>query len=276
VDTPMSHSELEELAAGYVLGALEPDDEHAFQRHLEGCPTCQATVRELEAVVGELAYSSPPVDPPDTVWAGIRRQIKPEARRGAVPGPAPTAAPAPDGPQAVPGGQAPAGRGLRLLPGLAAAAAILLVVVLSLWNLNLRDENAVYRDRVAALERATQLANDPTANLVALNDTPGAPPGAQAAVIASTREDRGVLLVENLPPLQRGRVYELWGVPEGDFDRAEKAVVFVPLRRTGTQTLQFEVPIQPGTVFAITDEPAPDGSQKPTTKPLLSGSAATA
>ncbi|HEV8163422.1 MAG TPA: anti-sigma factor [Actinomycetota bacterium] len=272
----MSHSELEELAAGYVLGALEPDDEHAFQRHLEGCPTCQATVRELEAVVGELAYSSPPVDPPDTVWAGIRRQIKPEARRGAVPGPAPTAAPAPDGPQAVPGGQAPAGRGLRLLPGLAAAAAILLVVVLSLWNLNLRDENAVYRDRVAALERATQLANDPTANLVALNDTPGAPPGAQAAVIASTREDRGVLLVENLPPLQRGRVYELWGVPEGDFDRAEKAVVFVPLRRTGTQTLQFEVPIQPGTVFAITDEPAPDGSQKPTTKPLLSGSAATA
>ena len=36
----MSHSELEELAAGYVLGALEPDDEHAFQRHLEGCPTC--------------------------------------------------------------------------------------------------------------------------------------------------------------------------------------------------------------------------------------------
>ena len=265
MDTPMSHSEYEQLAAGYVLGALEPDDEHAFQQHLSGCPVCEANVRELEAVVGELAYAAPPVDPPDTLWAGIRREIRPEAaRRTSIP----AAAPGP-----------PAGAGvrrLRLLPALAAAAAILLVVVLSLWNLNLRDQNAVYRDRVAALERATQLANDPTANLVALNDTPGAPPGAQAAVIASTREDRGVLLVENLPPLQRGRVYELWGVPEGDFDRAEKAVVFVPLRRTGTQTLQFEVPIQPGTVFAITDEPAPDGSQKPTTKPLLSGSAATA
>ena len=277
MDTPMSHSELEELAAGYVLGALEPDDEHAFQRHLEGCPTCQATVGELESVVGELAYSAPPADPPDTVWAGIRRQIKPEARRGAVPGPVPTAAPGDRraAPQPVPGGQAPAGRGPRLLPGLAAAAAILLVVVLSLWNLNLRDENAVYRDRLAALERATQLANDPTANLVALNGAPGTPPGAQATVIASTREDRGVLLVENLPPLARGRVYELWGVPEGDFARAEKAVVFVPLRRTGTQTHLFEVPIQPGTVFAITDEPGPDGSEKPTTPPLLSGSART-
>jgi anti-sigma-K factor RskA len=271
----MSHSELEELAAGYVLGALEPDDEHAFQRHLEGCLTCQETVRELEAVVGELAYSAPSADPPDTVWAGIRRQIKPEARRGAVPGPAPTAAPAP-GDRGTAPLTVPAGRGLRLLPGLAAAAAILLIVVLSLWNLNLRDKNAVYRDRVATLERATQLANDPTANLVALNEAPGAPPGAQATVIASTRQDQGVLLVENLPPLQRGRVYELWGVPEGDFARAEKAVVFVPLRRTGTQAHLFEVPVQTGTVFAITDEPGPDGSEKPTTQPLLTGSAATA
>jgi hypothetical protein len=276
----MSHSELEELAAGYVLGALEPDDEHAFQRHLEGCPTCQANVRELEAVVGELAYSAPPVDPPDTVWAGIRRQIKPEAaRRGTVPGPAATPA-GQGGPGTAPGGPAPgtAGRGLRLLPGLAAAAAILLVVVLSLWNLNLRDENAVYRDRLAALERATQLANDPTANLVSLENTPAGPPGAQAAVIASTREDRGVLLVENLPPLQRGRIYELWGIPAGanPATAAEKAAVFIPLRRTGTQAIPFEVPIQPSTVFAITDEPGPDGSEKPTTTPLLAGSARTA
>ena len=236
-------------------------------------------------MVGELAYSAPPVDPPDTVWAGIRRQIKPEARRGAVPAPATSAAgqgdPAPGGPGTAPGAPAPrnagAGRGLRLLPGLAAAAAILLVVVLSLWNLNLRDENAVYRDRVAALERATQLANDPTANLVSLKNTPGAAPGAQATVIASTREDRGVLLIENLPPLQRGRIYELWGIPAGGTTAdAEKAVVFVPLRRQGTQTVQFEVPIQPGTTFAITDEPGPDGSEQPTTEPLLAGSAATA
>jgi anti-sigma-K factor RskA len=188
VDTPMSHSEYEELAAGYVLGALEPDDEHIFQRHLGGCAICEANVRELEAVVGELAYAVPPVDPPDTLWAGIRREIRPEAvRRGALPA-------------AAPGAEA-GGRGLRLLPGLVAAAAILLVVVLSLWNLNLRDQNAVYRARVAALERATQLANDPNASLITLASQPGGSPEAQATVIASTPKDRGVLLVENLPPL---------------------------------------------------------------------------
>ena len=259
MDTPMSHSEYEELAAGYVLGALEPDDEHAFQQHLSGCSVCEANVRELEAVVGGLAYAAPPVDPPDTLWAGIRREIRPEAaRRTSIP----AAAPGP-----------PSGAGvrrLRLLPALAAAAAILLVVVLSLWNLNLRDQNAVYRDRVAALERATELANDPGASLVTLQDQAGTA-GARATVIASSRQDRGVLLIENLPPLQRNRVYELWGLPGGRIPDAEKALVFVPLRRQGTQALQFEVPIQPGTAFAITEEPGPDGSDKPTPPPLLLG-----
>jgi anti-sigma-K factor RskA len=261
VDTPMSHSEYEELAAGYVLGALEPDDEHVFQRHLSGCPVCEANVRELEAVAGELAYAAPPVEPPATLWAGIRREIRPEAaRRPAVP-----ATPA----------AGPGGRRLRLLPALATAAAILLVVVLSLWNLNLRDQNALYRDRVAALERAAQLANDPTSSLVRLEDGTGAA-GAQATVIASTRQDRGVLLVQNLPPLQRNRVYELWGIPGGAAGREEKALVFVPLRRQGPQALEFRTPIQPGTVFAITEEPGPDGSAKPTSKPLLAGAPRTA
>jgi anti-sigma-K factor RskA len=253
VDTPMNHSEYDELAAGYVLGALEPDDEHAFQRHLGGCPICEANVRELESVVGQLAYSAPPAEPPDTVWAGIRRQIRPEAAR-----PRPLAR--------------ARGGGRRLLAGLAAAAAVLAVVGLALWNLSLRDQNAVYRERVAALERAAELVNEPNAARVALEGAGGA----RATVLASTRQDRGVLLVEDLPPLQRGRVYELWGVPEGQIARAEKALVFVPLRRQGVQTLEFRVPIQPGTVFAITEEPGPAGSEKPTGQPLLSGGPATA
>jgi anti-sigma factor RsiW len=272
VDTPMSHSEYEELAAGYVLGALEPDDEHVFQRHLDGCPICEANVRELEAVVGELAYAVPPADPPDTVWAGIRREIRSEAVRPEAapqaPAPAPLQAPAPARARR-------GGRVQRLLPRLAAAAAILLLVGLSVWNVSLRDQNATYRNRVAALEEATRLANDPTASLVALEDAEGTT-GAQAAVIASSREDRGVLLIENLPPLQRNRVYELWGVPGGKIADAQKALVFVPLRRQGTQTLEFEVPIQPGTVFAITEEPGPDGSEKPTSQPLLAGAPPTA
>jgi anti-sigma-K factor RskA len=252
----MNHSEYEELAAGYVLGALEPDDEHVFQRHLGGCSACEANVRELEAVAGQLAFAVPPIEPPDTLWAGIRREIRSDAARPGLLA-------------------AVRGRGTRVLGGLAAAAALILVVALSLWNLNLREQNATYRERVAALEQATRLVNEPNASLVALDDAPG-PEGARATVIASTRDDRGVLVVENLPPLQQGRVYELWGVPEGRIEQAQKALVFIPLRRQGVQTLEFEVPIQPGTVFAITDEPGPTGSEKPTTQPLLVGKPTTA
>jgi anti-sigma-K factor RskA len=247
----MNHSEYEQLAAGYVLGALEPDDEHVFQRHLGGCPECEANVRDLEEAVGTLAYAAPPVDPPETLWASIQREIRPEQRR-VQPQPA----------------RRRRWRGSPLVARLAAAAAIVALAALSVWNLNLRDQNASYRDRVAALEQAARLLNEPTTSKIALE---GSAAGAQATVLASSAQDRGVLIVQNLPPLQRGKVYELWGMPDGDAGRAQKAVVFVPLRKQTVQTLEFQVPIQRGTVFAITEEQGPDGSEKPTTEPILAG-----
>ena len=255
MDTPMNHSEYEQLAAGYVLGALEPDDEHVFQRHLGGCSECEANVRDLEEVAGTLAYAAPPVDPPETLWASIQREIRPERRRVQ--------------PQPV--------RRRRwaspLVARLAAAAAIVAVAALSVWNLSLRDENAGYRDRVAALEQATRLLNQPNTAKVTLE---GSAAQAQATVLASSAQGRGVLVVENLPPLQRDKVYELWGIPDRGNGRAQKALVFsVPLRRQGVQTLEFQVPIQPDTVFAITEEPGPEGSEQPTTPPILSGAAQT-
>ena len=48
MDTPMSHSEYEELAAGYVLGALEPDDEH---RTSSRCWIAAATRTAISGVV---------------------------------------------------------------------------------------------------------------------------------------------------------------------------------------------------------------------------------
>jgi anti-sigma-K factor RskA len=248
VDTPMNHSDYEQLAAGYVLGALEPDDEHDFQRHLGGCAQCEASVRELEDVVGRLAYTAPAVDPPETVWASIQREIRPERRQVQPLRPRRRAGP--------------------LLARLAAAAAIVAVAALGAWNLNLRDENVGYRQRLAALEQAARLLNEPNTSRIALQ---GSAAGAQATVVASSPQDRGVLIVENLPPLQRGRVYELWGIPERGQGTPEKALVFIPLRRQGPLALEFDVPIQPGTVFAITEEPGPRGSEQPTSDPILAG-----
>jgi anti-sigma-K factor RskA len=261
----MNHTEFEQLVAGYVLGALEPDDESAFQRHLEGCAACEANVRELEEVVGALAYSATPVDPPASLKASIRREV------------AATARPRPARPAVQDIGAARRGRARpsrrrwsagTLVGRLAVAASIIALIALGFWNLSLRDQNDLYRQRVAAFEQAGRLLNDDTAQTVALKGTAG-----RATALVSSREDRGVLVVENLPALRRGRVYEVWGIPAGaTLERAIPAGVF--RASSGVSVATFKVPIQPRMAFGVTDEPGPTGSAHPTTEPVLVGTSA--
>lgn len=42
-------------AAPYVLGALPPEERHAFEEHLDGCAQCQAEVREFAGLPGLLS-----------------------------------------------------------------------------------------------------------------------------------------------------------------------------------------------------------------------------
>jgi hypothetical protein len=146
---------------------------------------------------------------------------------------------------------------------------VALLVVLSVWNVSLRDQNDRYRSRLATLEQIARLVNDPTTRSIALGG-PAAAQGAQVTVLASSRSDRGVLLAEGLPPAPRGQVYELWGVPAGDVTRAQKAAVFVA--GGPDRPVLFDVPVQPNTAFAVTREPGPQGGEKPTSQPILIGS----
>jgi len=248
----MSHAEYEQLAAGYVLGALEPDDEHLFQRHLDGCAVCAAGVRDLEDVAGALAYAAPPVEPPPALRASIRRKVGLTARRRA--------------PLAL--RRRPSG---TLIGGIAVAACVAALFALAFWNMSLRNQNAVYRQRVAAFEQAGRLLNDPSAQLVRLA-SPGGGQGGRVTVLASSPHDRGVMVVEDLPAPPAGRVYELWGIPRGSPpSKAVPATVF----RSGAGRLAlvpFGLSIQPSMTFAVTVEPGPSGSPHPTREPILVGS----
>ena len=51
-----SHDELKDFAAGYVLLALEQEEQEAFESHLSGCDICAQNVAELQGVTGALAY----------------------------------------------------------------------------------------------------------------------------------------------------------------------------------------------------------------------------
>jgi anti-sigma-K factor RskA len=263
----MTHTDFEQLAAGYVLGALEPDDEHTFRRHLEGCATCEAAVRELESVVGALAYTATPVDPPASLRASILREVDataaPAGRRAARPA---VPAPAPVRPTRRRWSSGLVGR-------LAVAASIIAVIALGFWNLSLRDQNDLYQQRIAAFEQAAQLLNDPAAQTVRLQGS-ATGQGARATALISSPRNKGVLILENMPALRSDRVYEIWGIPNGaQLDQAIPAGVFRPSR--GISSITFEVDIQPTMTFGVTEEPGPAGSRRPTTSPLLTGTAST-
>src|SRR5438270_14072527 len=55
----MTHDELKELAAAYVLDALDRDERRAFEIHLAGCAECAADVRSLRRVTDGLAWAAP-------------------------------------------------------------------------------------------------------------------------------------------------------------------------------------------------------------------------
>lgn len=75
---PYTHEELEALAAGWALYALEPDTEAIFAEHLPQCASCQRAVDSYQATLGELALLTPQVDPPDSLGERISAAVRAE------------------------------------------------------------------------------------------------------------------------------------------------------------------------------------------------------
>ena len=245
----MSHAELEQLAAGYVLGSLEPDDEHEFIAHLDTCLLCRSQVAGLEGVVGELAFAAPRVAPPRGLRASLRRQIGLTRRR----------------------------RGLlafrvRLSRPVAIAAGVglvlLVVLALSFANMSLRYQVALEQRQLGELRAAVSQLVDPRARLVRL----AAPTGGRGhgTVATSVETGTGVLVVEGLASPGVGRVYQLWAVrPGGDPVRATPGRVWTSAGPVAT--IRFDgLPVEPGTSFIVTVEPR-GGSTRPTLPPVLQG-----
>jgi len=243
----MSHAELEQLAAGYALGALEPDDEHAFSNHLDGCPACRRTLRELELALGELARSLSPATPPRALRRAIRRRLgrvggrrqRPVLRRRVPPA------------------------AVRLGAALLAVAA---VFGLAFWNMTLRNQLAVEQRRRSESEAVDRLLNSGQAQVVALIPTTGG--GGRGTVVSSSRSGEGVLLLEGLPPPPGGHVHQLWAVPgAAGIDQATPVRTWIPT--PGSARIRFRsLPMEADSSWAVTSEPQ-GGSLRPTLPPVL-------
>ncbi|WP_116452839.1 anti-sigma factor [Blastococcus litoris] len=243
------HQRFDELAVGWALRALEPEDEAVFARHLPGCTRCTATVAETTEVMGALAADLPAVEPSDALAVRIREavaateQVDPAPAATPVPGMPPSAVP-PTAvrPTAVPASATPAPlvpaprrRPRSLALGLVAAA-VAAVLGLGVWNVVLRSDRAELSSTVAAQQDAVEALLDPSATVAPLGDE-GAP---VATVVARDGELQVITL--GLPANDTDdSTYVVWGLggdaPEAlgtfDVDGSQMALRTVESRLTG-------------------------------------------
>jgi len=68
-------------AAAYALGALDPAEAEAFERHLAECEQCAADLVEFGPVVDLLGMSAPQHPVPSQLRRRVMRAVRPEAPR---------------------------------------------------------------------------------------------------------------------------------------------------------------------------------------------------
>jgi anti-sigma-K factor RskA len=246
------HQDIEELLGAYALDAVDPDEARLVEEHLVECPRCRAEVaahREVAALL--TSGTSDPV--PDGVWDRIAADL------GDTPTPVPIE---------VAFGERRARkttartRPARVLAGLAAAAAVVVVALMGAVLVNQRTEIDDLRDEAAAPEAdpVLDLLRDPTSQIVSLDHADGTT-GARALVGG---DGDSVLLASGLPDLGEGETYQLWGLPQGRESMVSLGVL-------GADPGQSEFHVEGGiTTLAITREPG-GGSTQPSSEPLVTG-----
>ncbi|HJP89383.1 MAG TPA: anti-sigma factor [Candidatus Limnocylindrales bacterium] len=223
-------ADVRELAAGFVLGALEPDEALAVRAHLAACPDPHPEMAELGSVVPALFESVEPVAPPPALKARILSAAAAERERP----PAAHVERATDTPRdseraserdtqrdSLPGGWASLLR--RPVWAGVAMAAVIAAVAIGVGYLGLRqqvDDLTAYRNAVAAVLAD---ASKPGAQLAVLSAGDGSTgPGGFAAVAS---DGAVTLVMHDLAPTTGSQVYVAWviegqnaPVPIGGFE----------------------------------------------------------
>ncbi len=236
------HEEFDELAVGWALHALEPEDEAAFAGHLAGCLRCAQTVAETSEVMAGLAADLPSAEPSPSLGDRLRAEVArtdqlPAAPEGPRTDPRPDVPPVAGPPPARPvervpsrhpaGGMRPAPlEGLRppgatrlpdarpswrrVLPHALVAAAVAAVLALGAWNVVLSSERE--DAQAVAAERGEMLQSllVPGRATIAPLDGDDQP---VATVVA--RDGQVQVVAEGLPVNDSSSdTYVVWGVPE--------------------------------------------------------------
>jgi len=264
----LTHEQFLDLVAGFVLGALDPEEVQAVRDHLASCDLSHDELIELGGVVPYLAESVDQVEPPASLKGRIMAAAAADlaARRaGATPAAERPPSERPTDRQVVPFPDAKE-RDVRrrrtyVIGWMLRIAAVLVIAALGAWNFRLQqDLNATRHDLNVALQ--------PT-NAVAVLRPEGAGPSGLGLVLAD-----GSVRIEmrNLTPTTGSQVYEAWVIAPGG---APVPIGGFNVGQDGTGRLVSpQGSASPGVTLALTREPGPNATAP--TLPIVSSGVAAA
>ncbi|WP_243065065.1 anti-sigma factor domain-containing protein [Humibacter sp. RRB41] len=251
--------DVRDLAAGYALGSLTPDERARYERLAHGSQDAAREREEFGDVAAALNAAPPTAEPSPDLKARLMEQI------AITPQKAPSAVDrtdtahafdTPSSPDASPRTPAERRAGVRwsrrgVVIAAAAAAAVVIFAGGSIVGFNV-SQHSVVSTQADALANITSAPDAQRATSTVRG-------GGTATLVWSESLDRSAMIVSGVKPAPAGRTYQLWYIRDG-------AATSAGLMSGEWQVLKGS--LQKGDTIGLTVEPA-GGSRQPTTEPVV-------
>lgn len=241
--------QIDPLLAAYALGEQDPAAARAIAAHLAGCRRCSDSLAAYQRLAQLLPLGVAEATP------------SPALRQRVIAAVSAQAAGTPPPPRPAPWRQAPISWAARAL-------GVALLALLLAWNMQLQQQVAALQGSLAGQRQAiAALLASPQHEERALSADPGAP-GASARLILTPDRSGGALIVDQMPPLPPGRVYQLWLIADGQ--RQSGGTFTVDASGSGLLIVRSARPLNTYDAAGVTVEPE-GGSPGPTGPRLIGG-----
>jgi hypothetical protein len=230
---------VDDLVAERALRVLPPEEEAAVDGHVEICPMCNARLQEVQEVAHLLVFAVRPARPPGYCKVRLMERVEREAFL-----------------------ERPAARPAQRTDWTRWVPAGVLIVALLLWNVQLQralHQQQMIAETMAADARPSPLRPQGTVRAAATRMA--------ARMYKARNATSAVLVVENLPPLPAGKVYQIWVADDLHQQPMES---FQPRQPLDEIMMEAAVPLTAYKWVMITIEDA-GGSQVPSKTTVLLG-----
>ncbi len=237
----MSHEVVRDLIPAYALGAADTEEQAEVERHLKQCAECRALLADYRLLADDLLYAVPQRSAPSHLTADLRRRLAQPRHR-----------------------QALRWRGLSARAGALVALAASIVLLFA-TNLYWWSRATAIEERVAMQATAiVALAEAPTVTL----QGDALAPNARGVLYYRPEATVAVLHVYHLPPVEQGKVYQIWLIRDGQRDSG--GLFTVDEEGEGTALVTAPRPLREYNAVGVTMEPA-GGSPGPTSPRVIGG-----